>query len=294
MVRVISRTTGCLFCGNENGRFTTEEHVLLYALGNRRDSGLVDDEIVIPPGVVCDKCNRRRLSLYDNALAQWPPISVFRTLGLLPNRKDRLVDAVERTRWTLSRDPRQPLFVELAVDADTDAGSRRDDVARHLCKIAVEARYPQDPDDACSPRWDEIAAAAIGGPLPDVTAMGLTVPRIEEAILNPKCTLHVDPNSPTLRIVCEAWIAGVRFLLLVRGPALDIPDTHWWIVDPASGMLRGPDSISRRFGCLGTSTTRLPPLHTEPQPGRASRLPTGSEHVRVFVMPDQTGRPVEP
>ena len=38
---------------------------------------LVEAEIVIPPGEVCDKCNGQRLQRWDNKLAGWPPISVF-------------------------------------------------------------------------------------------------------------------------------------------------------------------------------------------------------------------------
>ncbi len=59
------RSTGCLFCGNQDGGFTSEEHVIAFALGNTTKSGLVASELVIPPGEICDKCNRRRLSLRD-------------------------------------------------------------------------------------------------------------------------------------------------------------------------------------------------------------------------------------
>ncbi len=81
MVKVTSRKAGCLFCSNEQGGFESEEHIVALALGNTVESGLVETELVIPPGEICDKCNRRRLSLRDKALAEWPPISVLRSLS---------------------------------------------------------------------------------------------------------------------------------------------------------------------------------------------------------------------
>jgi len=142
----VSREVGCLFCGNEDGRFESEEHILQFVLGNSRALGLVDVEFVIPPGVVCDKCNHWRLSLRDNALVEWPPISAFRSLGQLPNRKGRLVDAVEGTRWEIEFHSEDRRTFELRAKVLTDRASRRDDVARALCKIAVETRWLLPPD----------------------------------------------------------------------------------------------------------------------------------------------------
>src|SRR4051812_12598094 len=104
------RTSGCLFCGNRAGRFESDEHVIPAALGNSVKSGLVEAEIVVPSGQVCDKCNGRHLSRADNALISWPPVSVFRSLGLVVNRRGNLVDAFAGTEWEIdfqSADRRQ-------------------------------------------------------------------------------------------------------------------------------------------------------------------------------------------
>jgi hypothetical protein len=97
------RTTGCLFCGNAAGSFTAEEHVIALTLGNTLKSGLVDREMVIPPGEVCDKCNGRRLGQRDQALANWAPVSAFRTLAQIRNRRRNLVDSVPGTSGSSDR-----------------------------------------------------------------------------------------------------------------------------------------------------------------------------------------------
>ena len=163
MTTISSRATGCLACGNDDGRFESEEHVIALTLGNSVDSGLVEAELTIPPGEVCDKCNGRRLSLRDSALAAWPPISVFRSLAQIRNRRGRLVDAVEATRWHIELDRDDPRIFRLDAFASTGPASGRDEMARALSKIALETRWLQDAADARSPRWDPTGRAAAEG-----------------------------------------------------------------------------------------------------------------------------------
>jgi hypothetical protein len=44
MSRIKSRTSGCLFCGNDQARFESEEHIIALTLGNTLESGLVETE----------------------------------------------------------------------------------------------------------------------------------------------------------------------------------------------------------------------------------------------------------
>src|SRR5689334_21444546 len=57
---------GCLFCRRADGGFTSREHIFSEALGNF-------DEHVLPPGVVCDRCNNEKLSAADEALIGFQP-----------------------------------------------------------------------------------------------------------------------------------------------------------------------------------------------------------------------------
>jgi hypothetical protein len=215
-----ARTTGCLTCGNDDGQFESIEHIIPAALGNTESSGLVECELTIPKGEICTKCNGQRLSRADRALAEWPPISVFRSLGLIRKRRGGLADAVAGTVWRLDLEESDRRNFSLYVDADTSRASRRDDVARALCKIALEARWLQDPEDARSARWDTIANATIGGELPNELAMGLVQPAAPfDVDLAPHADVLATPNETPLRLSCHVEVVGLALLLIIGNPA---------------------------------------------------------------------------
>jgi hypothetical protein len=74
----------CLFCSRSDRAFTSEEHVLPEALGN--------DEMVLPPGRVCDACNNA-LSVLDTELVDFPPVALLRVLYVPHTKKGRLPSA---------------------------------------------------------------------------------------------------------------------------------------------------------------------------------------------------------
>jgi hypothetical protein len=285
MKSVLSRTKGCLFCGNVNGRFTSVEHIILKTLGNSVGSGLVDEEIVLPPGVVCDKCNGKRLQRCDKALAGWPPISVFRWVGLIVNGNRKLVDAVKETAWKIDFDPSNPLVFSLSFEAKTDPASRRDDVARALCKVALETHWLSDPDDAESSRWDPIAAAALGGPLPAQLSLGLVQPTSpSEMSLTPYNEVLVDPDSASLRFVCRLEVVGLELLLFVGLAPAALPNTTWWVLNEATGTLEGPNLMYGTFGATATEAHRISKDEAETRPGKSSHLPTHGSGPTIRVM----------
>lgn len=69
-VQVPKHSEGCLFCRRDDGGFTSREHVFSEALGNH--------EYIIDPGVVCDRCNNGPLSRADEALVNFPGITLLR------------------------------------------------------------------------------------------------------------------------------------------------------------------------------------------------------------------------
>ncbi len=107
-----------MFCRGSTGRFAAEEHVFSRGLGNV-------DEKVLPAGVICDKCNRRALSVIDQALVNFPPILQFRTIMNLHTRAGR----VPATEWKNARVSSPAfghvVFDELGNDAFTDHGGGR-------------------------------------------------------------------------------------------------------------------------------------------------------------------------
>jgi hypothetical protein len=72
----------CLYCKRESGSYTSEEHVVAEGLGNR--------ELVLPKGVVCDKCNHEKLSTLDNTLIDFAPIKAIRTRHGIPSKTGAL------------------------------------------------------------------------------------------------------------------------------------------------------------------------------------------------------------
>jgi hypothetical protein len=280
------RKSGCLFCGNENGAFAKEEHIIPFTLGNSIRSGLVTEELVVPPGEVCDKCNGRRLSPRDRALANWGPVSAFRSLALVPNRKRRLVDAVDETQWEVSLDPNDPRLFTLTTVVATGSDTCREDVARALCKIALETRWLDDPADARATRWDPVADAALGGPLPNDLAFGLMLPEAADMDPRPSSQLMLLKDDYRLRFLCEIRVVGLTFLLLVGSeirPTLE--RTAWWETEPASGSLVGPDSMWASFVGGAESAERRTDATPEPDPRHRSRLPTGVAGHRIYVIP---------
>jgi hypothetical protein len=283
------RQTGCLFCGNEDGKFESEEHVIPIALGNSVESGLVESELVLPPGEICDKCNQGRLSARDSALVSWPPISMFRSLAQIRNRRGELVDAVEKTQWRVKLNPQEPRLFRLRADASTSEGSGRDQVARALCKVALETRWLEDPLDARSNRWDEIAAAAIGGPLPSELAMGLTQPHdVADIDLTPSSDVLVDDDSGALRIGCVLYVVGLRLTLVVGHGPVALPETAWWRIDPSMHKLAGPGSMWADVSGVAASATRSRSLANPDPPRRhSSRLPTHHAGAKLFLLPSR-------
>lgn len=277
---------------NEEGRFESEEHVIPLALGNTIESGLIEAEIVIPPGEVCDKqCNGKRLSQRDNALVAWPPISVFRSLGQIRNRRGRFVDAVAQTSWNLELDANDPRLFRLEANASTGPASGRDNVARALCKIALETRWLEDSADARSSRWDPVAAAALGGPLPAGTVMGLTYRAdIGDINFTPETELLVADEPGPLRMASQVWVAGLRLMLILGTGSAPLANTAWWTLDPETNSLRGPNSMWFKFRGGAKSATKLTsPPSPEPS-GRSSRLPTHEEHVHLRLQPSRSDK----
>jgi hypothetical protein len=75
----ISIEPKCIYCLSTTGNFKSEEHIFPESLGN--------DELVLPKGYVCDKCNNGVLSQLDNALAKFEPIALLQ-VQFVPHSKD--------------------------------------------------------------------------------------------------------------------------------------------------------------------------------------------------------------
>src|SRR5688572_25775127 len=90
---------GCLFCRRHDGGFLSEEHIFSEGLGNT--------DYVLPPGIVCDRCN-------SGPLARALELGSSRLHFEVEDLSSRPVQA----RLEQGRDPERVLELEVADRVD--------------------------------------------------------------------------------------------------------------------------------------------------------------------------------
>jgi hypothetical protein len=162
---------GCLFCRRHDGGFDSEEHVFAYALGNR--------DYVLPPGVVCDRCNNGPLQTADKALSSFPPIEMLRAERGLRTRKTKgLVMKMNGSEvWWESPGELRVRTAKPGVVTRTGPSSgklqlsagrpSRERLFRRITyavwKSALEDLYRQNgPEVGFDPKFDRVREAVIG------------------------------------------------------------------------------------------------------------------------------------
>jgi hypothetical protein len=169
----------CLYCGESERPFTSEEHVIPESLGNKGHGG--QPPVVLPAGVVCDGCNHGRLSRLDETLIKHAPIALMRTLKGVTSKSGKLPEAkfgnatlrmVERGRV------RRVLFDTPSRKAFVDDGQGRIDLrlidnrpmspqycrtlTRALYKMTLGFIYIDMPEVAVSELFDPVRRMILG------------------------------------------------------------------------------------------------------------------------------------
>jgi hypothetical protein len=150
---------GCLFCRRTDGGFKSREHIFPESLGNHTK--------VLPPGVVCDRCNHEVCSRLDAALCDFAPVSFMRTMHAIPSKRGKLPSfqfdngsfaatgpgelalQLDSEKWR-SRDVRRPDGrTEWSFTAQRNEGTpkRLSLVHRALVKMAAECAWLDEGDD---------------------------------------------------------------------------------------------------------------------------------------------------
>ena len=72
----------CLYCDEPNRTFKSKYHIVPYSLGNNEENPRfkILDELVLPPGIVCDDCNTYFGKHLDSPLVLHPIVSLWKTL----------------------------------------------------------------------------------------------------------------------------------------------------------------------------------------------------------------------
>lgn len=167
---------GCLFCLGADGGFNSVEHPIPESLGNT--------ELVLPKGVVCDRCNNGPLSELDGYLADFMPLKMRRTTLGIPNKVGKVPATVfQDTRlefiegraaltgpaphsWKLEQvDPRDPRW---SVGTATLSGGRplrgrhAAQISRALLKVGFEAAWTDLGERLMAADLDELRTLILG------------------------------------------------------------------------------------------------------------------------------------
>jgi hypothetical protein len=168
----------CLYCKESDVQFNTVEHVIPESLGNQAFGST--PPLLLPKGVVCDKCNHEKLSFLDAALIEFPPISQTRMLysvrsksGALPTTK---LGNARLRMLAPGKIELAPSSSKKAFQFDRDKGrftmqlnshlrmtpDYRRTITRALSKMTLGCMYLKEPEVALSERFDPIRRMILG------------------------------------------------------------------------------------------------------------------------------------
>jgi hypothetical protein len=166
----------CLYCKRADGPFTSREHPIPESLGNQGHGG--KPAIVLPRGVVCDKCNNEVLSGLDSKLIDFMPISLMRTLYGVVSKSGKLPETKLGNAKLRMFAPGHVVFESSSPKAWIDRGGgkfdlkllsnrkatpkQRRDVTRALFKMTLGCMYIDQPDVALSERFDPVRRMILG------------------------------------------------------------------------------------------------------------------------------------
>ena len=167
-----SRDPGlCLFCLADGQLSKSVEHIVSEALGN--------DTLILPAGVVCDRCNNGILSQLDERLLAFPPIQMMQVVRQLPSKAGQLPSARFSNGKLVSHEGNQivvqsdsvrfmqgsgPNSMRTSAQMANLHGRQVETVSRSMLKSALECAYIDlGYDKVISPEWDDVRAGVVHG-----------------------------------------------------------------------------------------------------------------------------------
>ncbi len=215
----------CLFCLRSDGGFVAREHIIPESLGNT--------ELVLPPGVVCDRCNNGVLSDLDQTLCEFFPVKMRRTI-LGVSSKSGLVPSTRFMTGTLANRGGGRLQIEVnrASDTKTFRETSRDGdtvnlsletkggavltpryiarVSRALLKQGLEFAWLDLEGRSFDTRLDHVRRAVLGDPYSGFLAINR---KADPDHLEVSVTFNVeDHHNGDLRLWVHAKIYGVELV----------------------------------------------------------------------------------
>ena len=209
-----------------DGGFASEEHIFPEALGNT--------ELILPPGVVCDRCNNGVLSTLDKAVAEFMPVAMRRTMLGIQNKRGKIPrltfseGTLEHVPGAAGADPTlifmpstpRELLRETARHPDgrvelqwTASGGRRvtprvaSEISRGLLKSALEFAWLDRGAIVLESGFDEVRQVVLGKQRDGFLLVGLKAdPNNVQGQLT---YLPVDQADGTTRVAVLANLFGV-------------------------------------------------------------------------------------
>jgi hypothetical protein len=215
----------CLFCLEREQLSKSVEHIVSEALGN--------DTLILPPGVVCDRCNSGTLSRIDEKLLSFPPIQMMRVMRQLPSKAgkpptgrfsngrilshegNQIVVDSSSIRFMQGSGPNTNRITAQMANLD---GRHVEAVSRSLLKSALECAYLDLGYDAViSSEWDDVRSAIISGGYHGYVALPVpAAPGTDPLQVQYKPGL---PERNGFRLFVQLNVYGIR-LITVLGHSL--------------------------------------------------------------------------
>ncbi|MEW5872444.1 MAG: HNH endonuclease [Chloroflexota bacterium] len=223
------QTAQCIYCLTKIAVFSSEEHIFPESLGN--------DELILPKGYVCDKCNNGILARLDNALIKFEPVGMLQ-VQFVPYTKEGKLPKANFQNITMERTSPTNIHIK-AKDKTGQIKNKKhlgDDwysfsiqmkgkkfnpimISRSLYKIALGiVALSQGHEQACNQKYDLARDFILKG-------KGFPNNLIIQTKCNPHPQVRVAYNDLPEGTPFVIDIYGLVFLLnLETGPVLELND----------------------------------------------------------------------
>lgn len=223
----------CIFCKTTAGPFLSREHVAPESLGNTK--------FILPPGIVCDRCNNGPLALLDDHLIRQEYINFARTWFKVPNKTGAIPQTRLRNMNILHTDtgvrielpnhsPKHviqmppdengEIHFKLNMRGRKQTAKESRKLARALYKIALEfIAYDFGAEEALKEKYDEIRNIVLNK-TSDFSGYILTTGGKPEPICHFRHQEIEFPEYGSLRIF-QFSIYGQRFVFDIHRRKVD-------------------------------------------------------------------------
>lgn len=256
---------GCLFCRKGDGGFKSVEHVFAESLGNK--------QLILPRGVVCDRCNNGRLSELDQVLIDFMPVAMRRTLLGVTSKEGRIrplslvgetiehrpgVAGADPTLVVTSKTPGKSALREIARLPGgrvrlqmKGSGGRKltpryvSQLSRSLLKSALECAWKDLGEITLESRFDHIREAVLGEPRDGYLTMATRSDDPNSRTVSLTYGLVREEDQWRMPVVVSIYGIGLATDSRLARPAVELPERLVQMITFTSADLEPPKQASQ-------------------------------------------------